>query len=631
MNILKSKSGKAVNLLLSVIALFIIIFAVVLVASKGLKGNTSYDAEFKDNLANMQEIAKEHFANNPPNEIGGSKIVTLDEMYELGLLDETLTYGKTKCDTEKSYILITKMNDSQYKVKSSLVCGNKSDILYERIKASTFIIDADGNIKTDNNKVLENDHTDNSTDNVVTDKDGRYSKSEYCSTVGCTIERIESTCSGEYEWEHVRKEAYCPSGYTPQNGLCVRSVTESADATTTSNSYIAIFSALIKTNESVEYADPIPTTPGGTTCPTGYKLVNGSCYKYAQLITTTTPGGLTCPNGYTMNNGSCYKYAQLLSNTTYGCPSGYTKYNNICRKYIPAKPVTTTTYSCPSGFTKNGTKCYRDATKSYSPWGNPTSTETTSVVQAVYEYELSKKVLVGSTVRNGIKWYTYSTYKRTRTYSCPYGGVVSGTKCVANAYSSTNTTYSCSQGTLTGSQCLFTANLIPTTTTYCPSGYTRSGNTCYIKTNPTQGQGTTTSYCPTGYTRSGNTCYIKTNPITTPGTTTYDCPKGFTKTGTGSNIKCSRKVTGNSTYYCENANAKLVGDKCHLEVNGSPSTSCPIGYGLAGDGRCYKYTTDTTGMLYKIVEYKYSSEKEIPGFERTGYGTYTYTCTPITK
>lgn len=576
MNILKSKSGKAVNLLLSVIALFIIIFAVVLVASKGLKGNTSYDAEFKDNLANMQEIAKEHFANNPPNEIGGSKIVTLDEMYELGLLDETLTYGKTKCDTEKSYILITKMNDSQYKVKSSLVCGNKSDILYERIKASTFIIDGDGNVKTDNNKVLENDHTDNSTDNVVTDKDGRYSKSEYCSTVGCTIERIESTCSGEYEWEHVRKEAYCPSGYTPQNGLCVRGVTESADATTTSNSYIAIFSALIKTNESVEYADPIPTTtPGGTTCPTGYKLVNGSCYKYAQL----------------------------LSNTTYGCPSGYTKYNNICRKYIPATPVTTTTYSCSSGFTKNGTKCYRDATKSYSPWGNPTSTETTSVVQTVYEYELSKKVLVGSTVRNGTKWYTYATYKRTRTYSCPYGGVVSGTKCVANAYSSTNTTYSCSQGALTGSQCLFTANLIPTTTTYCPSGYTRSGNTCYIKTNP----------------------------ITTPGTTTYDCPKGFTKTGTGSNIKCSRKVTGNSTYYCENANAKLVGDKCHLEVNGSPSTSCPIGYGLAGDGRCYKYTTDTTGMLYKIVEYKYSSEKEIPGFERTGYGTYTYTCTPITK
>ena len=533
MNILKNKSGKTLNLLLSVIALFIIILAIVLVASKGFKGNSAYDETFKSNLANMQEVAKEHFADNPPSEIGGSKIVTLEEMYDLGLIDEEFKYGKTKCDTENSYILITKLNEDQYKVKSNLVCGNKSDILYEKIKASTFVIDKDGNVKTDNVKVLDDNYNKNDDDaqgetkgGVVTDKDGKYSDSATeCMTVGCTIEKVETDCKGVFEYEHVRKEAYCPAGYNAQNGLCIKSITDVIDATTTSNSYTAVYSAKIRTDESVEYTNP---------------------------IITTTEGEKVCPTGYTANG-------------------------DRCEKYVNAKEKTTTTTSCPSGWTKKNGKCYKAAKTSYTSWGNPINHYTTTVRESEIVRELYKKVLINTQVRNGVTWYTYAEYKRSKTYSCSgIGGTLSGTQCVRNVITNTNTTYSCTEGKLVGKKCLLTKDY-----------------------------------------------------IITDGTTHYSCPEGFTATGEGKNLKCYRTVTGDGIYYCENANARLIGDKCYIDYTGDETTSCAWGYTLGTDGRCYKYSTTSTHMLYRIIEYKYSSEKYIPGFVRTGHGTFTYTCTPI--
>ena len=111
-----NKNGKILNVLLGIIALFIIIFIIAWVVNKGAN-SSNYDAEFKTNLEAMHETAKEYFADELPREIGDTTLISLDEMYDLELSDK-LSYGKTDCDETLSYISITKINSSEYKVKS---------------------------------------------------------------------------------------------------------------------------------------------------------------------------------------------------------------------------------------------------------------------------------------------------------------------------------------------------------------------------------------------------------------------------------------------------------------------------------------------------------------------------------
>ena len=75
----------------------------------------------------MQETAKTFFASDLPTEIGDEKTLTLEEMIYLNLSDK-LTYGKTVCDINDSYISITKLTTNEYQVKSNLVCGDKQEI-----------------------------------------------------------------------------------------------------------------------------------------------------------------------------------------------------------------------------------------------------------------------------------------------------------------------------------------------------------------------------------------------------------------------------------------------------------------------------------------------------------------------
>ena len=276
----RNKNGKILNVLLGVIALFLIIFIIAWIVNKG-SNNTNFDAEFKTNLETMQENAKNYFANELPKEIGDTTLISLDEMYEQDLSDE-LKYGKTVCDGTLSYISITKINAKEYKVKSNLVCGSKSDSIIEKIQTNTIVEDENNNVIVDENKDdvnLEVNSNNNSNSNSTTDTNHTVN----CFGPVCKFIEVETTCSTTYEYEYVKRNVKCTSG-TLVNGTCVTEKRDTIKAIPEySNEQLIVEDARVNNGKPYyRYVDPIVS--GGesyTYCSSG-KLENGYCVEYAE-------------------------------------------------------------------------------------------------------------------------------------------------------------------------------------------------------------------------------------------------------------------------------------------------------------------------------------------------------------
>lgn len=577
-----NKNRKILNILLGVIALFVIIFIISWIVSKGTNKN-NYNEVFKTNLETMQEEAKKYFANELPSEIGDTSRLSLDEMYATDLID-ILTYGDVACDTELSYISITKVNETEYKVKSNLVCGNKSDSITEKIKATTKVDDENGNTIID-------DEQENVDLEVETNKNETTDKNDTVNCIGpvCSFTQIETTCQTTYEYEYVKRNVSCPDGYTYQNGICVREKVLTTNATPNySDEKVIIIDAKINKGTSYNrYTDAI--------------VSGGDKYSY-------------CKTG-DMKNGLCYEYTNKVTNTSTSCPDGYEKKNNACYKYADLNTSSTTTYSCPSGYDEIGSganmKCRKivNANASYTKWSNPSGTYSSYNEEKTYEYELEKKVLVGKIAIPGTNKtvYTYAIYNRSIKYTC-------------------------NEGEKVDSKCHIYTDVIKNTnsTSSCPNGYDRSGDTCYKKADLI----TTTSYtCPNGYNKEGAganlKCY-KTSSVST-GTTekTYSCPAGYNKEGSGANLKCYKTYYNSDTYYCENEKATLKGTSCYLTIPSQyTGSTCPDGYDISGN-RCIKTTTETTSPVWSNSQFIYSSATTLPGYQKTGVAKFVTTCTPV--
>lgn len=568
-----NKNRKILNVLLGVIALFIIIFIISWIVNKSAN-KSNYDATFKNNLNTMHEKAKVHFANELPKEIGDSKKVSLDEMYELDLVD-TFTYGNNACDTELSYISITKTNDTEYKVKTNLVCGDKVDTLTEKIKATTVVEDGDTTIEDDKEdiKLEVEENTDNKDKNETVN----------CFGPVCTFNQIETTCQTTYEYEYVKRNVTCPEGYTYKNGTCVREKTLTSTATP---------------NYSTEKTIIVDA-----------KVNKGSSYKkYTDTIVSGGDKYSYCKTG-DMKNGLCYEYTEKVTNSSTSCPEGYEKKNNACYKYTNIIKNTSTTYSCPSGYEEVGSgesmKCRKtvNADQGYTNWGNPTKTYSTYDQEKTYTYELEKKVLVGKRTIAGTTVYTYAIYNRSIKYTC-------------------------AEGEKSGTKCLIYADVIKktNTSTSCPSGYSQSGDTCYIKKDLIT---TTTKVCPSGYKDNGSNCYKTSNVSTGTTEKTYSCPSEYETEGTGANLRCYKTYTTDDKYYCENEKAVLKGTSCYINVPKEYlGSTCPEGYNLVNE-QCYKTTNEYTSPIWSNSSYIYSSKTQLDGYQKTGVAKFVTTCTPI--
>ena len=140
--------------------------------------------------------------------------------------------------------------------------------------------------------------------------------------------------------------------------------------------------------------------------------------------------------------------------------------------------------------------------------------------------------------------------------------------------------------------------------------------------------------CPEGYTldKATKKCSKQINATATD-IYKYTCPEGYTAQGTGENTKCYKKVKEQGTYYCEDVNATLRGDKCYSIKKGElTGYTCPEGYNKQID-KCYKISDEfidatLTTQTYTSYQYTWSKYSYLEGWVFTGNTktvTQTYT------
>ncbi|NLL44870.1 MAG: hypothetical protein GX247_04315 [Mollicutes bacterium] len=92
-----------------------------------------YQRKFNENITIVKEAAKNYFsASKLPKEVGETKYLTLNEMYNKKLVTPIYDSGNNPCDSENSYVVITKMDDD-YRLKVDLKCLDQSDYLIVHI------------------------------------------------------------------------------------------------------------------------------------------------------------------------------------------------------------------------------------------------------------------------------------------------------------------------------------------------------------------------------------------------------------------------------------------------------------------------------------------------------------------
>lgn len=88
-----------------------------------------YDEIFANNVSRMKDAAIGYFTNERmPQKVGDSKKLTLQEMYDLHLVLQLKDKDGNPCDTEKSYVEMTKYSE-EYRLKVNLSCGEYEDYI----------------------------------------------------------------------------------------------------------------------------------------------------------------------------------------------------------------------------------------------------------------------------------------------------------------------------------------------------------------------------------------------------------------------------------------------------------------------------------------------------------------------
>lgn len=91
--------------------------------------NPLYEKIFQENIDTMKEAAIAYYTTERlPKKEGDTEKLTLGEMLEMKLLLSIKDKNGEMCDTEDSYIEITKM-DKEYKMKVNLSCGEEEDYI----------------------------------------------------------------------------------------------------------------------------------------------------------------------------------------------------------------------------------------------------------------------------------------------------------------------------------------------------------------------------------------------------------------------------------------------------------------------------------------------------------------------
>lgn len=556
-----------------------------------------YTRLFTENLTTMKDAAKSYYTTpRLPQKVGDKVKMTLGEMYEKGLLLELVDSNNKACDTTKSYIELTKMED-EYQLKAVLSCSDKEAFIIEYLgcydycngklcsKASQTVtpvvtyryqyVLTTGGTCTDwgnwsewtKNKIEASDNVkvETKTEKVLDHYEQKWG------VVGTKVvdEHYTEEVHFGYSTKTVKKENHYD--YSTKS---VSKVLPYDTKVTTSETTVPYSQKLVKVTKTYSYTTKTTTkvvpysqkqTTTDVTVPFSTReeeVVTIYDYSTREVATGVkwVESGTYGPTATTPRNTSTVRYVATSSYEQYDCS------NNPC------KTVTYTTYRVEKAQTTY-------TTEKYCAKGTDTGSGCRLVETKTVQY-----CPQGEKTANGC------LIKASQTVNyCPEGKD-NGSGCAI-----TITEKYCAQGTDTGKDCQVVTY---EKRNYCKQG-TDTGSGCLVKAD------TTVQYCKQG-TDNGSGCLVTE--------TVKYCAKG---TDTG---KDCLEVTYVQQNYC--AKGKDTGKDCVDTVEKTRQVTQIIEGWIQGDP-VYKnvtyYRSKTRKCSGGTVDYKWSLSKDDKDLKAKGY------------
>lgn len=362
-----------VKVAVAVVLIIIFVWLISLIAKKS-NTNTS------QNINLMKEAGEKYFTEERLPELNSSSVkVSLNGLYSERLIDTITDKNGKACDSNKSYILLTKYNDG-YNMKIYLKCSKieeKATIVMKQYSYCKYTIcEKDNNNKDETIITKPNkykyikpgyftdwgDFTPWTTDEV---KSSDIIKVE--TKVQTTTKEIPSTVK-----EIEKTNIICPQGYSMGNGTCVKSNTSYTEPICGSgyisrNGFTCTYKGQAEKKETyqgTETGDKIPNNTNDYR----YEYVSSKfvsskgkfqytykIYKITYTQTTYT-GSASCPSGYSRSGNSCI--SSTTSNVDITCPKNYNISDDktYCYRYVDKQTT---------NIQKINTTYYRYATRQY--------------------------------------------------------------------------------------------------------------------------------------------------------------------------------------------------------------------------------------------------------------------------
>lgn len=148
--------------------------------------NPLYDRIFGENIETMKEVAIAYYTTDRlPKKEGDTKKLTLGEMLEMKLLLEIKDKNGEMCDTDDSYVEITKM-EKEYKMKVNLSCGDEEDYIIVYLGCYDYCLNDICEKKEETKKAAKQSVIEKVTNNVkkvTTTVKEKVTKTYYCKVV----------------------------------------------------------------------------------------------------------------------------------------------------------------------------------------------------------------------------------------------------------------------------------------------------------------------------------------------------------------------------------------------------------------------------------------------------------------
>ena len=137
-----------------------------------------YNRIFNDNVQTMKDAAEDYFTKDRmPQNVGDSSKLTLQQMLDKKLVLPFLDKDGKECDTNKSYVKVTKKK-TEYELEVHLTCGNESNYIIEPIGCYNFCPDnsctKEVETKEDGTVVINKEPTTTPTEKKQYTPDGKY-------------------------------------------------------------------------------------------------------------------------------------------------------------------------------------------------------------------------------------------------------------------------------------------------------------------------------------------------------------------------------------------------------------------------------------------------------------------------